>query len=198
MNRRDVVISGLLWAVPAVGTLVLVIRRGGWIDGAVSIRAALRSVGIVLGGTAAIWMLVRLRSAMPRTGQMSVQGHGHGSTRALIARHEAGHAIAAQALGGRVVRGTMTDDSGLVSAVLPGKVGEQGAVTFLLAGERAAGTSRGTSGDRAAIRTELRGLDTRQRREVMHRARKDAARIVRTRRRQIDQVADRMNRTGRF
>jgi hypothetical protein len=130
------------------------------------------------------------------TGRMvSVTGHGH--DRPTIARHEAGHAAAARALGGRVRSAQISNNGGLVKATLPTS-SSQAAVTFWLAGQVAAGTTHGAHGDDQLIRRELRGFPSSERRQVLRAANADAHRIVRRHAGRIDRDTDRLDQKGRL
>lgn len=146
--------------VAAVGVLVV----GLWLASkgvGVALVAAF-GVALILGGAA------RMRG---------VGGHSHAGDKPLSARHEAGHAAAARALGGRVHSATLNrDGSGYVDATIPD--GAQRAVAFLLAGQLAAGTRRGAQHDEAAIRRELARVPASERAGVRRAAERDARRIV--------------------
>lgn len=131
------------------------------------------------------------RAAMGR----SVQVHGHGSDRPTIAVHEAGHAVAARKVGGKVLSATMTDHEGLVRAEVPD---ERAAVAFLYAGQYAAGTRRGAHGDEAAIRAELKRLPANERAAAHKAAKADARRIVSRHRGEIRRDAAVLNDRGRL
>jgi hypothetical protein len=143
------------------------------------------------------WLIVRPRgSGGAATGRM-VRVHGHGNDRATIATHEAGHAVAARALGGKVRSATMSNSGGLVRVTLPTS-SSKAAITFWAAGSTAAGTRHGADADEAYIRRELRTLPRDQRKQVEREARRDAARIVSQHSAQIRRDADRLNQRGRL
>jgi hypothetical protein len=123
-----------------------------------------------------------------------VAGHSHGGPTRTIARHEAGHAAAARALGGRVVSATADRHGGYVDATIPNS--PRAAITFLLAGRRAAGTGAGCSADDAAIRAELRTVPRAERGQLRRDADRDARRIVNGNRGQIRRDAERLEREG--
>lgn len=131
---------------------------------------------------------------------VSVRGHAHGSgARQEVATHEAGHAVAAKALGGRVRSATVSADgrSGLVRATLPDSRPET-AIAFWRAGAIAAGTSRGASADDALIRRELRTVPAGQRAQVRRDAERQARRIVTRHRAQIRRDATHLDQKGRL
>lgn len=145
-----------------------------------------------------------LRSGAATSGRASagrmvaVRAHSHGGGRATIARHEAGHAVAARALGGRVRSAEMDDHSGLVQAVLP--TDDPGAaITFLRAGQYAAGTNRGAGADddevRRILRKEVPAVD---RAAVRKAAERRARQIVRSRKGQIRRDAKTLGEKGRL
>lgn len=161
---------------------------------------------VVLAGIA-LWGFSKAKpskSAAPSAGRyIAVKGHAHGpastSTRRLIAKHEAGHAVAARALGGKVVSAEVYDDGegGMVWARLPSNSAED-AVAFLLAGQIAAGTSRGSSADNAAIRAELRTVKGSERSQVRRDATRSARRIVSKNSGQIRRDAATLDKHGRL
>lgn len=131
---------------------------------------------------------------------VQVRGHVHGrgsGLRRLIAKHEAGHAVAARALGGQVLSATVspTGDAGLVQARFhendPVKV-----IAFLKAGQYAVGTSSGAGADDAAIRAELRTVPREDRSRVRREAERTARRIVSSRSGEIRRDAARLNEKG--
>ena len=131
----------------------------------------------------------------------TVAGHAHGGTRARIATHEAGHVVAARAVGGRVLDARMSNHDGYVSWDMSHRdLAEEVAsnLTFLKAGEIAAGSGEGCGSDRAAYRQELRRLPSNVRGKVRSHAESHARRIVRSRQGEIRKVAEKMNRDGRL
>ncbi|MGH3939740.1 MAG: M50 family metallopeptidase [Pseudonocardiaceae bacterium] len=111
---------------------------------------------------------------------------------ATVARHEAGHVAAARALGGSV--GTVRlypDGTGRTYAYgLPAD--PQSQVTFLVAGEIAAGTAQGAEGDHAEIDKVLSGLAPAEWDRIESAARTQATRIVAERADEIDRDAARL------
>lgn len=185
----------VLLAIPALALLVLFVRTGGitvWPDLAGLARVGAGLVAVLAG------LVVLAGIGRAGSGRRRLHGHGHGGDRPTIARHEAGHAAAARAVGGRVTSAVMYsgERGGLVQARIPD--GPLPAVTFLMAGEIAAGTSRGTAGDRAAIRKELRGLSGSDAARVRRTATRDARRIVRRAAGRIDSDARTLERKGRL
>lgn len=151
---------------------------GGAIVGLLLAHAGESAAGVlVLGGlVVAVWALAGRTSGRPAAGRAMV-GYGHGTQR-LISRHEAGHAAAARALGGRVRRVEVWKDGGLTSVTLP-RDDPQDAITFWRAGRHAAGTGAGCSDDDRLIRRELRRVPSADRSRVRRDADRDARRIVR-------------------
>jgi hypothetical protein len=155
-------------------------------------------VGLVSAGVLAflIW------TSLPG-GARAVPGHSHSGTRARVARHEAGHVVAARAVNGRVTSAALhSTGGGLVQWYHRSHPGEeklrQHNITFLLAGEYAAGTGAGCSGDRSAVRSELRRLPSKDRGRVMSRAKSDARRIVSARSGEINRIAKRLDEKGKL
>lgn len=173
---NDQTMQRALFAIPAVGLLVLCVRFGGGFTGFGPLVAGLRVIGVaalVLAG-----LTVAARWGGGRSSTRGGVAHVHGGQREEIARHEAGHAVAARAVGGRVTSARIYhgDRGGLVQARLP--EGPLPAVTFLLAGQVAAGTTRGAGADNAAIRRELRGMPGPDARRIRRQATRDAHRIL--------------------
>jgi hypothetical protein len=127
-------------------------------------------------------------------------GHAHGGNRALVAQHEAGHAVAARALGGRVRSAEVyRNGGGLVTWDMPANLSSpQNNVTFLLAGQYAAGTRAGCGGDQATIRSELRKVPRADRAAVQRAADRRARQIVSSRQGEIRRVAAKLDENGRL
>lgn len=154
--------------------------------------------GLLLCGAVGVALLLAGGGVKAR--QM-VAGHAHGGTRARIAVHEAGHVVAARAVGGRVLKARMSDHDGYVQWDMSGRDLErevQSNLTFLKAGEVAAGTGAGCGSDRDAYRQELRRLPSEARGKVRSRADSEARRIVSSRSGEIRRVAEKLNRDGRL
>jgi hypothetical protein len=169
---NDQVMQRWLFAIPAAGVLIACARFGGGFTG----TAALARVGVAALVLAGLALMVATRARVGAgAGRVA---HVHGGLRGEIARHEAGHAVAARALGGKVLSAQIYrgDRGGLVQARIP--AGPLPAVTFLLAGQVAAGTTRGADADNAEIRRELRGLPRAEQRHITRTATRDARRIV--------------------
>jgi len=147
---------------------------------------------------AVLWVRAKIRTT---TGPGAVLGHSHGGTRARIATHEAGHVVGARGVGGRVTSAWLTNDEGHVSWDMPHRDLEdevRSNLTFLIAGEYAAGTGQGCGGDRDSYRRQLRRLPTEDRSRVRSTANRDARRIVSSNRGEIRRVAERLNENGRL
>ncbi|MBP2370678.1 hypothetical protein [Pseudonocardia parietis] len=165
---------------------------GGVILGILVAHAGPHTAGILGLGCIAItvWALAgRTRGGRAASGR-AVMGHGHGTQR-LISRHEAGHAAAARALGGRVRSMRMWKDGGMVQATLPTS-DPQAAITFWRAGRHAAGTGTGCGADDDLVRRELRSVPRADRARVRRDADRDARRIVRRHASEIRRDAARM------
>lgn len=140
----------------------------------------------------AVWCLC---SGKSRTGRVA-HGHVHSGRRPLVARHEAGHYVAARAVGGRVHSAELTagnSPSGLVQATVPDA---RASITFLMAGRAAAGTRSGCSADDAQVRRELREFPSAERSKVRRECERDARRIVSSSRGEIRRIANRLDRNG--
>lgn len=179
--------EAFICVVPVVGMAVLTARFGGSITGLGSLRPALL---VAAGALIVLGLACRVRAG--------VGGHAHGSNRARVATHEAGHVVAARALGGRVLSAEVySNGGGLVTWNMPAKVhSAETNVAFLLAGQYAAGTSAGCSGDQAEIRRQLRGMPDAGR--VRSRAASRARSIVASHRGEIRRVAAQLDDKGRL
>jgi hypothetical protein len=146
-----------------------------------STTAALAIIGFVL------WCLCSKPSNRAAT------GHMHGGRRRTRAIHEAGHYVAAKAVGGGGDGVELTRRGGQVNAHLPNAKAE---IVFQLAGGMAAGTGAGCSGDNAEARRALNEYPPGQRARVWREAQAEARRIVSSRRGEIRRVAERLDRNG--
>lgn len=137
------------------------------------------------------------RSAGGRS--VTVRGHAHvhkGGGPHRASRHEAGHAAAARGVGGKVRSARVfSDGTGLVNATVPDA---RSAITFLLAGQIANGSTEGAGADNALVRRTLREFPARERSSVLAGATQEARRIVRQRSGQIDRDARTLDRRGRL
>jgi hypothetical protein len=170
--------------VKALGVAVL----GGLLLGAAS-----RGVP---GGTALLLGLLAI-AALTLGGRRAVTGtgHAHGGSRARVARHEAGHAVVVEALGGRVTSAHVSDGgwlsgpTGHVDWRFSGGTDKQLAekhIAALLGGQLAAGRTGGCWADDAQIRKILRDVPEADRAAAERRARQ----IVSSRRTEIRRRAD--------
>lgn len=186
---KDMTMQRALLGIPAVGCLIVAIRHGGGFTG---VRSLLIVAAVVLVVTVFL-------AVLPSGARSTVTGHGHGDTRRSIARHEAGHALAARQLGGRVRSARMYSGTrgGLVQATLPNG-SPLAVVTFLVAGQIAAETSEGSGGDNHHIRQELRGLPSAQARRIRSQATRDARRMVARNPGQLNRDAARLEEAGRL
>lgn len=189
------------------GTVIAI--RAGALDAVVA--AATRGAGAA-GGVVVLVAVAFVAMGGGRAGgsvgrstggrSVSVHAHAHGGgpgVRRRIARHEAGHAAAARALGGRVNSATVDADNrgGLVQATLPTQ-DSQAAITFWLAGQRALRSTEGAGADNGLIRRELRQVPHSDRGQVMRDARRHADQIVRQNAGRIRRDANRLDREGRL
>jgi hypothetical protein len=190
---NDQTMQRFLYAIPAVGVLVLCARFGGGFTGFGALLAGLRLIGVAALVVAGLVLAARLSGRSAGHGGVA---HVHGGQREDIARHEAGHAVAARAVGGRVTSARIYsgDRGGLVQTRLP--QGPLPAVTFLIAGQIAAGTTTGAGADNAAIRRELRGMSGGDARRVRTQATRDATRILARRSSEVDRNTDTLIRKG--
>ncbi|MHA6626860.1 hypothetical protein ACU61A_15605 [Pseudonocardia sichuanensis] len=152
--------------------------------------------GAILVGAILVACLLAGRRSAPAARGRYVSGHAHGE-RALIARHEAGHAVVTKALGGRVRSAEVGDGWGLVQAELPDDDPVK-AVAFLRAGREAVGTGRGCSADDDAIRKELRRVPSRERGQVKRDGIRLARREVAKRRGEIKRYGRELDERGRL
>ena len=127
-------------------------------------------------------------------------GHAHSGTRARVAKHEAGHVVAARRVGGRVKSADVyAGGGGLVTWTgINGSEREQvvANIAFLRAGRYAAGTGAGCSGDDAAVRQMLRYLPTTDRAAAQRAGEAEARRIVSSNRGEIRRIANHLDRKG--
>jgi hypothetical protein len=148
-------------SIVAVGVLVLGLIAAK--EGAPVLLLAALGVALVLAGGAR---------------KLAVRGHSHAGDKPKSARHEAGHAAAARALGGKVHSATLNrDGTGYVDATLP-RDDARDALVFLMAGRKAAGTSRGAGHDKAAEARILAKVPADQRAKVRRTAERQASRVV--------------------
>lgn len=111
------------------------------------------------------------------------------------ARHEAGHAIVARKLGGYVYKVVIRPDgSGTTYVKKMGSLVEEVAVTY--AGEYAAGTSRGCSGDHALTRAYLRMAPNSERARVHREGKALARRMVSRHSGAINSMANKLLERG--
>jgi hypothetical protein len=152
--------------------------------------------GILVAALVIAWFLGNGGSPGPvLAGGRYATGHGHGD-RKLIAQHEAGHAVVATAIGGRVKSAELGNDWGLVRAEVPDDDVKH--VAFLAAGRFAAGTGRGCSADDDAIRRVLRQVPSNTRGQVRRDGIRLARRTVSSRAGEIRRAAARLNEKGRL
>lgn len=153
----------------------------------------------VLFATAAavgLWVRRKVGGGRHLAGRsVRMRGHSHGPAGPRTARHEAGHMAAARGLGGRVVSARADEHGGYVEARMPGD--PRSRVAFWLAGQYAAGTSRGAGVDDSLIRAELGRVPRGQRGGVRRDAERMARRVVGSSAGQIRRDAQRLQRHGR-
>lgn len=155
--------EGLMLLGPAC--MVLALGRGvtRWTGVNGLLVAAVVLVGVVvLGGGVYI--------SRAKTYRMAVHTHGGHGTR-LAARHEAGHYHVGRQVGGHVSGAEIfPDGSGVTYVDIPYKAGAAAAVAVAVAGQVAAGTSKGCDGFKGSDfdfkRTILRSLPADQRAAV--------------------------------
>lgn len=178
------------FAAPVLG---LSLRYGGGFTGLAPLGAGLAA----LAAAGVLTLALGGRSSGRFAGGRSVSVHGHAHGPRAVHKHEAGHAVAARALGGSVISAEVYDNGGgLVQAYIPS--GPLPAATFLYAGQIAAGTTAGAGADNDLIRRELRELPSAERDRVRAQARRDARRIVNSRSGEIRRDAARLNERGRL
>ena len=153
---------------------------------------------LVLAAIVAAAVLLCSSDRQPR----AKTGHIHGGTRQVMATHEAGHVVAARALGATVKSARIVGaEPGVDWSGSRGNTPEQIAtdvITFMHAGRVAAGTGRGCSGDQKAIREQLSYVPAKDRARVRRTALAQAERIVSSRRGEIRRVARQLNERGRL
>lgn len=128
------------------------------------------------------------------SGSRAATGHFHGGSRRTRAMHEAGHYVAAKAVGGSVAGARVTGSGGYVNARnLPNAKAQ---IIFQLAGGIAAGTGAGCSDDYASARRALQEYPPGERDRVWRQAQAEAQRIVSSNKREIRQVAEKLHHDG--
>jgi hypothetical protein len=162
-------------------------------------------VVVLLGAGVAVLAVVGGASSGRFSGgrYVSVQGHAHGSgsssaLRRKIARHEAGHAVAARAVGGSVISATLYagESGGLVQARLPGD--PKAALIFLHAGQAAVSSSEGAGADNDLFRKVAREVPSKDRGRVSAEAKREARRIASSRSGEINSYARKLDERGRL
>jgi hypothetical protein len=152
--------------------------------------------GILVAALVIAYFLGKSGTSSPAlAGGRYVTGHAHGE-RKQVAKHEAGHAVAAKAVGGYVKSAWMTDDQGLVHARMPNDPVKR--VAFYAAGRAAVSSGRGCSDDDAAIRGVLGEVPSKHRGQVKREGIRLARQIVSSRRGEIRRYAARLNEKGRL
>jgi hypothetical protein len=184
-DTRYTVVVIALAAMSATGVLVWPERIGRSV---VCLRALARFVA-------------SLATPAPAMGLMQVRGHVHGTgsnLRRKIAKHEAGHAVAAEAVGGRVLSAEVFDGEagGLVRARIPNT--PLARATFLIAGQVAVNSAEGASADNDEIRRVLREVPGRERSQVKAQAKRDARRIVSAHSGAVRRYTRTLNEKGRL
>jgi|SRR5690606_28627761 len=145
-------------------------------------------VGVVVG--IVLWKTAGSSSAAPPAPAI---GHSHGE-RQQIALHEAGHAIAAQKVGGYVKYAWMTDNEGAVGARLPNDPVKR--IAFYRAGREAVKSSAGCEDDDAAIKQILRDVKSSDRSRVRRDGFKLAQKITSSHRGEIRRYAKKLDKAG--
>ena len=198
MNRGEVagpiVLGAGLVAFTAAATLAMTDRLDDAVVAVVG-GETLGQLGVTLLVVAAValWSAARTRPAHGR----AAAGHAHrGRSRRAIAEHEARHAVAARAVGGRVASATLKPGrgGGLVRARdIPNAHAH---LVFLYAA--GVGNRTGCDHDAAAAREVLREFPRAERAAQRRSAQAEAHRIVRDHAGQIRRAADELERTGRL
>jgi hypothetical protein len=158
-----------------------------------------RHNGAILVAALVIAYLLAKSPGTPRP----VVGHSHGGQRDKVTIHEAAHVVTARAVGGVVESAELhRNGGGLVRWHHRSHPGEEqlriANIAFLRAGEYAAGVKAGCSGDRAAVKAELRHIPAKDRARVLAAGEAEARRIVSARSGEIRQVARKLNEKGRL
>jgi hypothetical protein len=150
---------------------------------------------LFVGCLAVGWLIVRSK---PKGG--GVTGHVHGGRRSVVARHEAGHVVAARAVGGRVRSADIhTDGGGLVTWEMTAQPLDEEVrsnITFLRAGQYAAGTGEGCRPDQRSVTRQVRRLPSSERAAALRDGEREARRIVSGRRGEIRRIARHLDERG--
>jgi hypothetical protein len=160
-------------------------------------------ISAIDSGVIPLWPLVILiliplgRLFGPRE-MRSASGHSHGNDMDTLRLHEAGHVVAGKAVGGKIKSVTVSPWTGGWVEWNPPKwpitdaEGAQSQITFLLAGELAAGSREGCNYDRASVEYFLRKIPSGQRESTRRAATRHAQQIVSSKRSEINRVARRL------
>lgn len=148
-----------------------------------------------LGGA----LVVALVVGLALTAGAARTAHIHGSTRAKIARHEAGHAAVARHVGGRIRSARIHghDSGGLVKATLPTD-DPRLAVAFWSGGHLALGSRDGADADLADIRRELRRVPAAERGRVHDEGVRLARQALAAQAGRVERDAARLEEKGRL
>jgi hypothetical protein len=154
------------------------------------VLAALAAIGLF-----AAWARLRF------VGGKQVAFHAHGISPDVVARHEAGHAWAFEAAGGRVDRIETGPGWGITHGTLPRGYTVEDDAFVDYAGEYAAGTSTGCASDRAHARRVLATLPASERSATAARARNRARAAgggLLFGNSRVDHYANRLRKNGRI
>jgi hypothetical protein len=166
---------------------------------------------LMVAGAAAVIVIAKAAGPSLASGRYvkhHVHAHAEGGEtgeqlRRLIATHEAGHAVAVEDSGGKVLRARVFrgNSGGIVEADLPHGSREEvitASVSFLMAGRLAVGTDEGASWDMKAEDRELRRLPHRDRDRVRADATAMAEQALARNSGKLQRYADRLDRRGRL
>lgn len=144
-----------------------------------SVRTSLAHLAVAVVAVVALRVIVKVRGFARTMGGRQMVAHtepGHGPKDA--ADHEGGHCALVKAAGGRVLDAWINPDgSGFTRYKLPSGVSITDLIAIKVAGEVAAGTSRGCESDQASMRAVLATLPPEER-DAARRAGYDRARAV--------------------
>lgn len=182
----DRCLAAIVCGFPPVALLIWAIKYGitwpSWAVAGASLVPAAWIIGVLL-----VLILIGTYYA----GSVGAGAHVHGGKRSAIARHEAGHIVAARALGSRVTTTSVSNSGGYVGwSGTKGTPRQQAVngIAFLRAGEHA-NPGLDVSYDNACVAWWQRKVPPSQRAAVRREGDALARRIVRQRSGEIDRTA---------
>lgn len=196
--------DGQAWAAVAMvavcGFAAVMAVAGLIADGGLGPTLAVgKAVVYAAGAALAAGVVLRLYATLRGPAGSARVAHGHGEDRRSTAEHEAGHVVLAQAVGCRDVSARiMSSTTGYTSYWTPDGFSVRDDVAISIAGEYASGSSAGCGSDRASARKALGSVPWSARGRERDKGQSYARRILSSRRAEVQRIADRLERTGRY